>query len=438
MQRRLRITLCLIIISISDFAYSATIFVDGQLSSNCNGNYSIANRNCTGSDGNAYKSIQQAINAITSPGSQSYTIEVRSGTYGQPLNGSGSYWWGIDFNKVGTETYPIMIRKYPSDSTKPLIKWNDDVTLPAGNYVCILFQIGADDNPRYLAGYLTLDNLEFQGKHLLNCQGEQAIGNSSGQSVKPITVQYCDIHDFDAFGIREGHKLIVEYCRIYNIGLESRHHAIYTWGPSCVFRYNHIYDIYGFGIHQYSESHTPGGDGIIAYNIIRNTTVGAGILVNGSNWKVYNNTCYWSRWPIWLNGADGSEVRNNLCINGYEYGIYISAANNVTVTNNIMYSTRSTYDAYGNQIVWAKNCTPRCTFTNNQQGADPKFIVKSPTDWLDFRIQSTSPARDAGCNAGTYYQNGLDPNNTRWPPTTVNQNTQGPGWEIGAFVYRRN
>ena len=52
-----------------------TRYADGQLSSNCtSGNYSIAKRDCTGKDGNAYKSLQDASNA-SAPGD---TILVRS------------------------------------------------------------------------------------------------------------------------------------------------------------------------------------------------------------------------------------------------------------------------------------------------------------------------------------------------------------------------
>ena len=70
-------------------ASGVTRYVDGQMSGNCtSGNYSIANRNCTGSDGNAYGTatgLQAAANVSTGGD----TIYVRSflGVY----TGSGSY-----------------------------------------------------------------------------------------------------------------------------------------------------------------------------------------------------------------------------------------------------------------------------------------------------------------------------------------------------------
>ena len=46
-------------------SYGAVIFVDKNLSSNClSGNYSIAGRNCSGADGNAYSTIQSALNSM--------------------------------------------------------------------------------------------------------------------------------------------------------------------------------------------------------------------------------------------------------------------------------------------------------------------------------------------------------------------------------------
>jgi hypothetical protein len=53
-----------ILVFIPGVAVGATIYVDGSLGANCtSGNYSIANRTCTGSNGNAYNNIQDALTA---------------------------------------------------------------------------------------------------------------------------------------------------------------------------------------------------------------------------------------------------------------------------------------------------------------------------------------------------------------------------------------
>jgi len=60
---------------------SKIIYVDNQLMDNCSGDYSIANRDCSGSDGDAYVSVQVAAdNAYTGD-----TVYIRNGTYRESI-----------------------------------------------------------------------------------------------------------------------------------------------------------------------------------------------------------------------------------------------------------------------------------------------------------------------------------------------------------------
>ena len=66
------------LLSLATIASATTIYVDGDLASDClSGQYSIANRNASGSDGNAYNTIQKAID-VMNPGD---VVIVRGGTY---------------------------------------------------------------------------------------------------------------------------------------------------------------------------------------------------------------------------------------------------------------------------------------------------------------------------------------------------------------------
>ncbi len=59
-------------------------YTDKNLIADCNsGNYSIANRSCTGADGNAYNTIQEAVNAANIAGD---IIYVRSGMYVEAIS----------------------------------------------------------------------------------------------------------------------------------------------------------------------------------------------------------------------------------------------------------------------------------------------------------------------------------------------------------------
>jgi Right handed beta helix region len=75
-----------ILFLIPNVTLGATIYIDGQLAVNCSSNnYSIANRTCTGKDGNAYNNIQPALTASAA----NDTIYFRPGTYTAPTGATG-------------------------------------------------------------------------------------------------------------------------------------------------------------------------------------------------------------------------------------------------------------------------------------------------------------------------------------------------------------
>jgi hypothetical protein len=88
-----------------------TMFVDGQLTANClNNNYSIANRNGSGSDGMAYTNIQSAVN-VSLPGDLIY---IRGGLYtNTPANPNQNL---VCVTRSGTATAPIRYEAYNNES----------------------------------------------------------------------------------------------------------------------------------------------------------------------------------------------------------------------------------------------------------------------------------------------------------------------------------
>jgi len=69
----------------------------------------------------------------------------------------------------------------------------------------------------------------------------------------------------------------------------------------------------------------------------------------------------------------------------------------------------------------------------NNLNANPLFVSTSTPN---FALTSSSPAIDAGLNLGSTYQLALASSST-WPSgvVTLNQNSYGSGWDIGAYVY---
>ncbi len=92
-------------------AEAAIRYADGQLAQNCIGNYSIANRSCTGSDGNAYTTIEAAASGLGAGD----TIYVRqSGSvYGGSAEDEGVLLSALPAGASGNH---FIIQKYPSDS----------------------------------------------------------------------------------------------------------------------------------------------------------------------------------------------------------------------------------------------------------------------------------------------------------------------------------
>ncbi len=98
----------------------ATIFVDNTLTQDCQGTYSITNRDCSGAGGDAYSSLIEASNAAE-PGD---TVLIRGGIYNEKLSpNSGNPENPIIYKNYGNENvaisgpslYPAIDLKYRSN-----------------------------------------------------------------------------------------------------------------------------------------------------------------------------------------------------------------------------------------------------------------------------------------------------------------------------------
>lgn len=138
--------LTMIIIFLASVSHAATRYIDITLVSNCtSGNYSIASRNCTGSDGNAYNTIAAGV----TPTVAGDTLYLRGGTY--PTNQR------IDLqleNKSGAAGAYIKIAGYPGDS-KPVLQYLESGTNLYGNI-----------KARGVRGYFIFEDLILDGTNL--------------------------------------------------------------------------------------------------------------------------------------------------------------------------------------------------------------------------------------------------------------------------------
>lgn len=211
-------------ITITVLAPSNAIFVDSTLSADLPaGDYSIENRDNSGSDGPAYNTLQEAID-VANAGD---TIYIRAGTY-VPIPSSNDY--VARMTSSGSSGSPITICSYD----------NENVILDASTRKYGLWLEGAD--------FITIRGLEIQN------------GTRSGVYVLNSTdciVEHNVIHDFrDTTSVSihtpgiylkdDSPRGIVRYNEVYDCakGIELLHSTSYL--EDCLVEFNYIHDLHWF------------------------------------------------------------------------------------------------------------------------------------------------------------------------------------------------
>ena len=239
-----------------------------------------------------------------------------------------------------------------------------------------------------------------------------------------------------------------------------------TIGTGAVIRYNRVYSnnisgimldadngetvygnvVYGNG---YGMGVTGAGEGINAF-ADGNTTL--------TNNQVYGNTVFGNYYggiafngpnPVQTSGCTNNTASNNISMgdaSGVEFEATYGCENPGTNGSGNVY----TYNAFGspatNFIQWGvstyestysawETAVGNCGSTGCSHSVQSNPLFTS-TSTKNFILTSSSPAIDAGLNLGSTYEYGLDPAST-WPSSIIldNQNSNGKGWEIGAYVY---
>ncbi len=226
----------------------------------------------------------------------------------------------------------------------------------------------------------------------------------------------------------DGNNIEFISLELHDCGSSVFMHGIYNKGNDTIMENCEIYNNFGFGIHNYSNYSDP--DSVCNRNIYRNNRVynngAAGIIVaTGDDCKIYNNLFY-------DNGASGirvdlrtpknTQIYNNTAYrNGTSGGIVvrIDAGTGTILRNNISYG--NTGPNYLAEVAVTES-------NNLWDGTNPLF-VSTTAGSVDFlKIQSGSPAKDAGTNTA--------PINTL---VTVDHwyaaRPQGTAYDIGAHEF---
>jgi len=194
------------------------IYVDNTLSGNItNGSYSIANRNSSGSAGNAYANIQAAITAM-SPGDH---IVLRGGNYTPgsgneecidiPVLKNGTSWEEGEYNKISS---------FPGEWA--VIDGQNN----CGSRGVIIGHYSPDFDDPYDIKYWMFERIEIKNGRTSNGYFASGFCANGG----PFIFRYCYIHDNLATtpgnnpaGLKGWHiqDSTIEYCYFYNNGIAS-------------------------------------------------------------------------------------------------------------------------------------------------------------------------------------------------------------------------
>jgi hypothetical protein len=172
------LTVIAFVISLTPNTFAANIYVDQKLSSNClDGNYSSIDRSCTGSDGKAYRSLQEALDSMAGGDD----IYLRGGTY-TPTTSNDYAAFQIPPSKSGSSENWSSIQSYPGE-------WAilDGQHTEARGTVLGYHSWGA--GPASALRYWKFERLEVKNG------GKDGIGAGIAASKGPIIVRYCYIHD---------------------------------------------------------------------------------------------------------------------------------------------------------------------------------------------------------------------------------------------------
>lgn len=344
-----------------------TFYLDSALSAGCtSGNYSVSSRSCSGSDGVAYKTLQEAVANLAGGD----TLYIRAGTYvrngGSELNGA------LNVSVPGADTsHRTTVSAYTGEELQAIIgtdpsklQYNPDpsqgfggnVGLSAAYYPCPAITIGAS--------YVTVRGLKTYGQLLV-----QGTSSPSG-FIHDILVENCDIGGGGP-RLQQGQTVMLHSCKDTTIRNNRIHHscraidglpgdsngyALMGYWFSATIENNEFYDNWCGDIRLKDARSQQGNNTIIRNNFFRNSTIYSATtgIDTGAQYMeldytyIYNNIFFEKSVGIsWiLNATFGTLAYNNTFINCGKDVFTWQSSNKINVFNNISYHSQS------GQLIW--------------------------------------------------------------------------------------
>jgi parallel beta-helix repeat protein len=401
-------------------AEAVTRYVDSVA---CTGNYSIANRSCTGSDGNSYTTVNAALAAM----SGGDTLYIRAGTYTAPTAvvppgkdlGSGA-------TTISRYQSEVVTLNFPSGGSGFLY-------CPSGAQRYIIINGLIWDGVGKTTGGLNggCDHIMFTNNTVRNTLRSGFMGADNN------TYRGNIIHDNGVESNNSGTLCYTSGCG------SPQDHGMYLSGPDNIIEDNEIYSNWGAGI----QIHAPGGSYInhrnkIRRNYIHNNGVGqgvAGITVDqAADNEIYSNVITRHNGATGLyiyNTTDRTLIYGNTFYNNTGAPqIQIdpgNANNNAVIRNNILHPGPSGTGALSdggsgttysfNLCSGAGETLSACSFGTSNQSELPSATFTDRANNI-YTLKAGSAALDTGTPLVGY-------------ATAINGTTrpQGAAWDIGAY-----
>ena len=346
--------------------YARNIYVDNTLGSDItNGTYSIDNRNNSGSDGDAYQLVQDAVNAMDGGDD----IFIRGGVYREGLI-------KIPLSKNGTEGNWSSLQSYTNewailDGNHECDDWGGSVLgFPSSDY-------GSTD-----LKYWLFERLEIRNGRNPNNTVASGIWINGG----PFIIRYCYIHDnvsssagnnpcgVKGLGI---HDSKIEYCYFSNNGLSSGNDE-----NAANIAFYSDYDDPNIAENGFTLNEKRSYKNEVAYNIIENACVG---------FKYKGRQLLSGRDTGSANGFDetyseyGDKIHHNIFMNIRVYGIapkqdFIQVYNNIIEVVNSNSSKGITVNYEPGRSLY-KTCIYNNTIQNANQFGISHYKSPSPSDF---------------------------------------------------------
>lgn len=348
---------------------------------------------------NQFKSsISGALGCVASAGGAPHTINVLTGTYSEYIG-----WNGTNVPNGTSDGARVTLQGAPGQSVT--------IRSPrsSANNISPLELYG-------FAQYITFNNmtLDCEDWVINNCMKvDQSIGiNITNMTIKGAAAGNCLLFRSDGGLISNNTIFDCDFTPVTGYA-----YGIYLQGVGVQVDHNTIYNVSGWGVHNYLEGLI--GDGGTGYpsnntifdNVIHDFGAGrsdsAGILLGrGTNNKAWNNVIYSGTYGIsvgnCISGCTGAEVYSNTIYNMATYCLTTSGSSGAVLRNNIC-SNPSTYTPVsdgGSGSTFSNNlCSSDCAIGSANQTEAPSSTFNN-AGAANFTLKTGSLAINNGADLG--------------------------------------